>query len=264
MTNVAITFGFPEFWPKAHGEHKQALAAIASLADLANEIFHLTERIAEEPVEKVVYVLTRATSIGMNDVIMLCGNGSGPAGMKISRGMFESSTVAEYLRRNPKEAEDYVDFGHVLFWRRQQWLEKNAPEELQRIHKAKIKAVSDAYDRVKAKFTNANGRVRNQWSVKSIGQMAEEIGRRDQYELPYSLGSSMHHVNAEGMLAYIELSNDKMVLDAPPSEAWVTEALIAAHTYFLMSLGTLNEACKLGFDDRIDGAVKEFGRVWRK
>lgn len=178
--------------------------------------------------------------------------------------MFESSTVAEYLRRNPDQAQDYLDFGRVLLWRRHEWLLKNAPDEVARVDPAKIKAVQDAYNRVKGRLTTAKGRARNQWSTKSIGQLAEEIGRHDQYELPYSLGSSMHHVNAEGMLAYVGVNDEKPVLDAPPSEAWVAEALISAHTYFLQSLDTLNDCCKLGLDGRIKAAGDEFRAAWKK
>ena len=257
-----ITFGFPDFWAKVYAAHERQFAAIEELGTLANEMFTAAEKKATEPVEKVV--LTRVTAIGMNDVLVLVGNGSGTGAMKIARGMFESSVVAEYLRRNPKEAEDYIDFGRVLAFRRHEWLLKNAPEEGERIAPEKVKAICDEYEKVKPKFLARKGRVRTQWSAKSLFDMAEELGRTNQYELPYSLGSSMHHVNAEGLLTYIDSKGDTFILDAPPSMDWVTEGLIAAHTDFLLALDTLSDCCKLGFDEQLKLAEKRFHEVWHK
>jgi len=51
---------------------------------------------------------------GAGEVIVLCGNGCGAGAMKVVRGMYEAQWTAEYLRRNPNEVDDYLDFLKIM------------------------------------------------------------------------------------------------------------------------------------------------------
>jgi hypothetical protein len=93
--------------------------------------------------------------------------------------------------------------------------------------------------------------------------MAEELGRRDQYDLIYGLASSIHHTNFEGILAGFRLEDSEIVPDLPPSMKWVREALVAAHANLLFSLITLNDSCKLGFSDNLMRAQQAFEEEWK-
>src|ERR1017187_7722009 len=124
----------------------------------------------------------------IQELLILAGNGAGVGAVKISRGMFESAVMAEYLRTNVSEVDDYFEYGRVLMWKRlQQYSDKFTPE--------KIKEVEGEYNRVRQRFTTKNGDVRNHWNKNSIRRMAAAIGREKQYELPYSIAASMHHGN---------------------------------------------------------------------
>lgn len=253
-SHLQIAFGHPDFWSIAFGRYEQQFNAIAELVEIANQMLNAADQKAAEPVEKVVIELTRATVAGSNDVILLCGNGCGAGAMKIVRGMFESSWTAEYLRRNPSETDDYIDFGAILSWKRYRWLLKEDPSKAAGIATETIKAKEGQYDGVKSRFTDSKGRVRNQWTLKSIGKIAEAIGRYDEYELPYRIACSMHHNNFEGLSCQLDSS--------PPCDAWVKQALISAHTQHLRVLYTLNEACELDFSEKLDAAGKHFVKVW--
>lgn len=257
-----VTFGFEDFWPTANKEFEGQFGAISALVSLANQMLQAAEKKAAEPVEKIVYALTRVTVLGMNDVVLLCGNGCGTAAMKIVRGMFESSTMAEYLYRNPEEVEDYIDFGRILAWRRYKWVSAKRPEVAKRVSPEAVNEIEDEYNRVRDRFTDSRGRVRNQWSTKPMGNMAEELGRREEYDLVYGLGSSLHHANAEGLSAGVSVENGEVVFDTPPSMAWLTEALVAGHTNQLAALRTLNHTCKLDFSDRLGKEEQNFRTVW--
>jgi len=259
-----VTFGFEEFWPAVQERYGRQFGTVAEVVGLANEMDAVARGKGPEPVQKVVYVLTRITTIGMNDVVLLCGNGCGTAAMKVARGMFESATTSEYLRRNPAEVDDYLDFGRVIHWRRYQWLLSESPEDAKRMSADQVLNIEVEYDRVKPKFSDTKGRVRNRWSTKTIREITEAVGRVKEYELPYSLGASLHHSNAEGLLAYLDHRDGKIVLDSPPSFEWVPEALLMAHTNLLTALDTLNDACDLGFTDKLKAAVESFHKVWRK
>ncbi|HUY13087.1 MAG TPA: DUF5677 domain-containing protein [Terriglobia bacterium] len=251
-----VTFGFEDFWPAAREQYERQFDAIADLMGLGNEMLQAAENKAAERVQKVIYELTRATVAGASDVILLCGNGCGPGAMKIVRGVYESRWMAEYLRRNPKEVEDYINFGPVQRWRTYQWLRDNIPDQVKHSSPEAVKNIEDEYNEVKAQFTNSKGRERFLWSTKSIGKMAEEIGCGKEFRLPYSMACSIHHANAEGLLAAARVT--------PPSLEWVGAALVTAHTNLWFVLSTLNDSCNLGFSDKLTAAQESHSRVWKE
>lgn len=148
-------------------------------------------------------------------------------------------------------------------WRRYQWLLSDSPAEAKLMDGAQVKRAEDEYNRVRPRFLNAKGRVRDRWSKKSIGEMAKVIGRTKEYELPYSLGSSIHHSNAEGLLAHVDHKDGEIVLDAQPSMVWVSQALLVAHANLLMALDTLNDAVQLNFATRLQVAVEGLTAAWK-
>lgn len=251
-----VTFGFEEFWTVAYGRYQQQFDAITDLMGLANEIVQAAEDKAVEPVEMVIHELTRATMAGASDAMLLCGNGCGVGAMKVVRGMYESRWQAEYLRRNPKEAEDYVNFGEILAWRRYEWLRDNIPDQVKHLTPESVKNIEDAYNKVKNGFTDRIGRIRHQWCKKSIAKMAEEIGRGKEYAFPYSIACSMHHANAEGLSVGAHVTQ--------PSVAWIKQALVTAHTNLWFVLNTLDDSCNLGFSDKLNKARKIHSEVWKE
>jgi hypothetical protein len=170
--------------------------------------------------------------------------------------MFESAVMAEYLRQVPDEIEDYVEYGHILFYKRSKLNPGVASEKM-------AANLEREYNRVKSRFEK-DGRIRSQWNKHPISYMAEKVGRAEQYELSYSLAASIHHGNFEAMIA--QLSGDKAQLDIeqPPSLEWVTQALASGHVYLLQALDTLNDMFNLGFDSRLRSAGEAFKEVWRK
>jgi hypothetical protein len=264
MTSPQIIFGSPEFCTKVHDANEHAFRAFSELADLANEIFVAADGKTAQDFEKAIYLLTRLTFFGLNDVIVLATNGSGTGAMKIVRSMFESSALAEYLRLYPHDAKDYIDFGRVISWRRYQWLLGNVPSAAGQYPPDKVQSIEDEYNRVKPRFANDKGKVRAQWTSKPIGEIASAIGRSQQYELIYSVCSSLHHANYEGLSGYAEVKDGDLAFDGPPSMAWTSEALRCAHSYSVLTLNTLNESCHLGFEEKMNAAGKQFICVWKK
>ncbi len=123
---AGIVFGFEEFWPKVYAQFKPQFEAIANLMHLGDGMMKAAEESADEPVKNVICALTGATLTGVCEVVLLCGNGCGTGAMKIVRGMYESRWTAEYLRRNPKKVEDYLEFRKILLWRRLHWQHANS------------------------------------------------------------------------------------------------------------------------------------------
>jgi hypothetical protein len=257
-----ITVGCPEFWPEFYKAQTLRLQVITKLPNLANPMFEAVQKITSiGPVGRVVRFLTQATFVGMNDVLVLCGNGSGFAALRIVRAMFESSTVAEYVRTNPSEAENFLEFWPVIAWQRYQWMTKYATEKS--FTTESVKRIEDGYNNARNRFSNRKGRVRKQWSASSIGEMSRKIGRQEQYELVYSYLSSMHHLNPEAMMAHIDNCEGvpTLNLDGLPSTRWSSEALMGGHTYVLFALQTFNDCFQLGCEERIRAAEEEFSKA---
>ena len=245
-----------------YGKYKRQFDAVAELICLGDEMLKAAEESATEPVEKVICALTRATMTGASEAVILCGNGCGPGAMKIVRGMYESRWTAEYLRRHPEEVGDYLEFSKVLSWRRLHWLQENNPKEASRRFPAEVaKQVEDDYNQAKARFTGAKGRVRSQWSVKSVREIAKDIGREKEYELPYSIACSIHHGNFEGVSTLFSSTGGAVSPDPPPS---VRQALVTAHTNLWFALSTLNDSCKLDFSHKLDTAQQAYTNVWKE
>jgi uncharacterized protein DUF5677 len=246
-----MEFGFPEFAATVFAEYGPALRLAHAHSGLANEIFaalpsHLKRDSA------IIYMLVRMTTTGWVELLILVGNGAGLGAMKIARGMFESSLMAEYLRRVPEEIDDYVDYGPVLNYKR---LKQYFPAELNA-------TIKQDYERAAARFINEKGRLRKSWNKYPISYMAAKVGWKERYELDYSIAASIHHGNFEAMVSHIS-RKEALDVDSPPSLTWIKQALATGHVYLLQALDTLNELLKLGFDEKLRLAGEEFARVWR-
>lgn len=266
MKQAGAVFGFEEFWPKVYAQYTRQFDAIADLIHLGNEIVEVAEKSADEPVKNIICALTRATMAGACEAVLLCGNGCGAGAIKIVRGMYESRWTAEYLRRHPKEkeVEDYLEFSKILLWRRLNWTQGHYQNKARGVSSKQMKKAEDEYNQVKARFTDGKGRLRLQWSKKSIGAIAKEIGREKEYDLPYAIACSIHHANFEGLSALFASDGGAVRPDPPPSEAWIRRALLAAHVNLWFALSTLNESCGLSFDQKLDAAQQALSSVWKE
>jgi hypothetical protein len=253
--NAVAPFGFPAFAPTLSAKYGPALRLADAHSHLANEMLAaLPKEMKTE--QAVIYTLVRMTTTGWVELLILVGNGAGLGAMKIARGMFETSVMAEYLRQVPGEIKDYIGYGRVLMYRRmKQWPDTITAEETAKVEKE--------YNRVKSRFEH-KGKVRGQWNKHPISQMASKIGRKDQYEKVYSLLASIHHGNFEAMTAHLSSDRAALDIDSPPSLAWINQALVSGHVYLLQALDTMNDLLKLGFDERLRLAGEEFQEVWRK
>ena len=262
--SLDVTFGSPEFGCGVYAAYSSQLDAIRNLEPLMNDMFRMADENAIEPVQKVVYIIVRVAAETLNDVLILAGNGSGVGAMKMTRGMFESAVMAEYLRRNPAEADDFREHSYIRNWNRYQMLLETAPEKAKEVTPDTVKQLEANYNRVVSRFKNNKGRVRNEWHKKPISLMAREVERAEQYETPYSLAASLHHGNFEGIAAHLHVHGDVVSLRAHPSLDWIPQALVSAHVYMLQALESLNNSLSGGFDERIRVAVEELENVWKK
>jgi hypothetical protein len=247
MNDPTACFGFPNLWDAAYKSHADKYRAIDKLQQVANELFVATKDSADELVQ-VARALTGVNSNAMSDVLILVGNGRGTGAMKVARSMFEVSLVAEYLVKHPNEVDLYLDYAHVIGWRYLQLAERlsvaNVPLELKGEAEAQ-------YNRAKGKFEK-DGRVRNNWSDKSLKKIAVDIGRADLYDLVYGLASMLHHVNVGALIGH-DLN-------------WDAEALRIGHGALLQTVTALYNSYHQtgsGFQEKLNVVKAEFSGVWK-
>jgi len=248
-----MVFGFPEFAATVFQAYGPALRLTHAHSQLANELLASLPKTLNRD-QAVVYMLVRLTIAGWVELLTLVGHGAGLGAMKIARGMFETSVMAEYLRQTPAEIDDYVEYAMVLRFKRSRQFPKALTAE-------QIAECEKEYLRVKPQF-ETNGKVRSQWHRHPISFMAEKVGRKDQYDV-YSLKASIHHGNFEGLMAYLS-GRTTLEIDQPPSLTSISQALVAGHGYLLQTLETLNDMLNLGFESKLKTAVAEFSNVWAK
>ena len=245
-------FGYEDFWQTSYARFQGLFDALRQLILLGNDVLAAGDACAVDPVQKLLCNFVRMTVNAACEVIILCGNGCGAGAIKIVRGMYETQWTAEYLRQNPQEAENYLEFGKVIIWRKLQWMRQNHPAGTIGLSAEVIQEIEDNYRNAAPRFTGKNGKVRHRWSEKSIGEIAKCIGKQLQYELPYSIACSIHHSNFEGLTAHFEHDQDSVEFAHPPTERWIERALIAAASNVYFVLKTLNNCCGLGFATQID------------
>jgi hypothetical protein len=117
--------GFPDFWEQAFDEVPEGFIACSELIDLENKLF---EKPLSEPLHKVIRHLAKISANSLSALTTLLLNGYGPDGMKVARGIFETSSTVEYLIKHPDELEDYFDFEAITAKRRLDWMDARYPE----------------------------------------------------------------------------------------------------------------------------------------
>jgi hypothetical protein len=141
-------------------------------------------------------------------------------GYVIVRSLFEVDFNAHYITQDPaKRSRRFIDFEHVI--------RKNTLETVERYRssgdsswregiqlmysleyapkKSKIEA---DYDRVRSQFESAKGKRQQNWSGKTLKQMATEVGHLEAYEVFYADLSSYTHVDVMLANRFLRLKSD--------------------------------------------------------
>jgi len=244
MNDPRAVFGFPNVWDETFRAYEPRFRAIDKLQALSSELVSATNDHKQKLVN-ILNVLTQISTRSMTDIVILIGNKRDASAMKIARSMFEVDIIAGYLEKNPQEVDAYSEFSLVQTWRYMENSERHSPGGIPPEFKKQAEA---EYNRVKARFTDAKGRIWNTFSGKSIRAMAKELVRLDHYETAYSAASDLHHMSFVGIIGH-ELD-------------WSREALDVAHGSLLQTVASLyNVSLPAGFHEKLTVAITEFNSV---
>jgi len=247
--------GFPEF-------QEEVRRRIGPLLDSATGFREIGREILAKPcsgqLAQLVREIARIVANSLESVLILASNGCADDAFRIARTMFESAITIHYLESHPDLVQDYVDFIWVKRRRHHEDLTKYHPEQAERVDPQSLEQMNTEYERVKLRFSDRKGKVRNSWCRTSLRAMAEEIKADSMYGGMYGFTSSISHTD---MLGLVSASGDNDGVISVPTLVNIPLALKMGVLSFAMTLGAVNHSLKLEFDDRLTEKFERFTRA---
>jgi len=264
---VQVRFGFPEYWEHAYQQYSAFLERAPRLQDGLNGV---TNRSYENvgPLEKVILNLSMLVGVGLVEVVTLVCNGLGRGAMKVVRGMIGNAINAEYLRLNPAECDDYMEWHWIEQHRLYIWMKGRSPQQLSNVPFETIKASEAAYERARSRFEYATPKgerkLRARWCTNSLDVRAQQTGFAETYRAVHPIACQILHGTVGGLFKYFDVGVDEHRIAAPPSDTWGREALVAGHECALRALDTVCKTFNVEPEPSLETLGKDFMAIWGK
>jgi hypothetical protein len=168
----------------------------------------------------------------------LCQEGFGEDASILNRTIFELLITLLYILKDPTDerAYRYYAFDWILREKMFKYAEQK-PELLLQLEQRALRPKSGdvSIDEVKKMAQEVQKKYSYKgynWSDKSLGEMAEEIGRGGQYKTMYRLSSQHTHSHSRVMNDYIKRTKTGFINFAGISDNWVEQDLVMAFDFF--------------------------------
>jgi hypothetical protein len=201
----------------------------------------------KEPLALVVVELLRQNSDSLESVLLLVPNGRGNGALTIARTMFECAVTAHYLHEKPELVVDYVDFVWVKRRRYQEYLSRFHPQLANAKDPEQLAMWTAEYERIRTRFQNRKGEVRNSWSKTTFRDMAKAVGMESMYGGLYELPSSVVHGDILGLIL--------------SESSWERLSLQMGTFAYAITLSVLDEIFQSEFDARLKETWSTFTTV---
>ena len=260
-----IIFGHPEFGPRV----VEAFPRFFEVLPRANDaLISLTDRGYDpiNPLQRSILNLASYVAIAAVEAITLVGNGLGSGAMKVLRGMLESTINAEYLRLNPAELDNYLNWGWVEQHRQLNFIEDHRPDLYAQIRPDIVVQTEREWNRVRNsfEFTDRAGRLRlrDSWTPLSLADRAVRTNLIEPYRHIYPIGSRLVHATALGLAMHFSPEEDPHRLAAPPTLLYCGEALVGTHLCIISVTRTLSQAVEVEPTPPLDELERNFQYAW--
>jgi hypothetical protein len=264
-----IKFGFPEEWQSFQNRHPELIEKLKPLFETLNKVF-IREMKSEEPADKVIFYLGRLAVEDLMEILLLCGNGYGIGGMKILRVLYERAVTLRYIAKNPKKAEDFLDYHHVHLGKLFNHARRIFGNDM-KLSSEQIADIQSNYDAMKEKYKEifcakcGSTRIRMSWSELDILSMAREAELDNLYLQCYYEPLLQAHTTVSSLIYRLKWRGDYgLTFDEGAQHKKADLTLIAAHNLILYVIKVVNEYFKMGLDDEIEKCFEDFLLVWKK
>lgn len=204
------------------------------------------------------------------EILLLCGNGYGVAGLKILRGLYERAVTATYLAKNPKEVDRFLQYRDVHWGKLLNHTAKLfnlreifAEEKLAEI-KRSYESAKDDFQEPVCKTCNTT-RTQISWSRLDIASMAQQANPdiAKLYLQCYFMPTLQTHSTASAVFAQMaDHPSAGLTFDGDAQRQYVDDALMGAHCVMLFVLEGQNEYFNLGLREEIAQRCEDFTEIW--
>lgn len=240
--NPLIRLGYPDFFEtEAYPTFRKFYEIAQRLLDALNA-FTLNVEKAKEKHHVIIRSLCMMTSISFVDVSLLVSNGCGLGAMKIARTALEAAINAEYLRLNPTECRDFMNWSYIEQHRKFEYMKVFMPAELSNLDQNMIAESEQKYLAVRPTFLYPGSKkMRRTWCRLSLRERAERTGFGEMYGGLYGPASELSHGSFGGVAQHVEnfVGDGGWQPAIQPSMTRCSESLSVAHYCAFMALKTL-------------------------
>jgi hypothetical protein len=215
--------GFPKFVRFWEVHHR--------LADALSR-FTLNADEPKDANESIIRTLCVFTGIAFADVSMLIAHGHGIGAKKVARTCLEYAINAEYLRLEPSEHNDYLDWNLIEQHRKLNFMQKYMPKEFAALDPAMVADTENNYKAIKARFEvpNKKGRLRSSWCKLNLHDRATKTNFEEMYLAVYGSASELSHGSFGGLAQHVEsIVGENWQPALPPSITGCALALQIVH-----------------------------------
>ncbi len=264
---MPIVFGHPEMWKKAHHKYHDFFTVLPKLQGALNGLINAAYDPITKP-QRAILGLASLSMISMLELVTLVGNGLAQGGMKILRSMLEYGINAEYLRRNPEEVDDFIEWNWVEGYKLLNYMRDHMPDTFAKLAPEKITESEQEYKRVKPRFEyetrSGKRKIQGSWCSLNLAERAIRTDSTESYKLIYPLTSGLLHGSVAGMALHYSPEEDTHRLAVPPSLEWSGEALIGGHGLALRMANTFSQAFDVASNPPNAELEGDYRTVWAK
>lgn len=186
-------------WETFIDAHPQVVPAISTAFN------HLTERVRrveQGDLKGVVSMLLIGVRQDATSIMTLCSHSNVIGAHQLLRCLFEKVVVALYLKTNPAQLEDFLDFDAIHWTRVLDRIKANTGIEMGDPESAA--SLKDRNDRARKKFRQEKCKECKRpgqlaWTAKDTETMAREVGLADQYLFCFTEPTHLLHCTFYGV-----------------------------------------------------------------
>ena len=265
---VQLIFGDPDAAAKFEQRHPLWHDRFVNLVRAIDMAFTRVQTMSEAA-DKLVYLYGRMCAEDFMEILLVCGNGYGEAGLKLLRSLYEHTVTLRYLHEHPDEVGAFMDFHHV----QQHKLMRNILDTFGKdaLQPEVVAGVEQRYAQVKADFlvtdckTCGTKRLNNSWNEMDFVSMAKRAGAIGTLIVPgYFIPLRQAHSTFGGLKDRLKIVDDGIQFQHESEPAVADQALMTAHNCILNVVEVQSERFKIdGLQEQLQTCLRDFVEIWK-
>lgn len=265
--DAVLFFGYPEEGEKFQSRHPLWGERFPNLVN-AIEMTFTRVQMMEEPVDKFVYLYGRMCVEDFMEILLVCGNGYGAAGMKLLRSMYEHTVTLRYIHEHPNEMDSFMNYHHVQQYKLMKPIIETFGESA--FDRETIKDVKKRYEEVKEDFMVTDckkcgtKRLNYNWNKLDFVSLAKKTGAVGTMIVGgYFLPLRHAHTTFGGLTERLEIVDGRMGFQNESQPGMADTALMTAHNCLLTVLEVQKERFKIpGLEEQIQVCCRDYLEIW--